>query len=404
VDDYLDETGRGPSAITSPYGCFLEHPGLFDHKMFSVSPREAMQMDPGQRLLMHAVYEALEDAGVCNNGSVATDSRRIGTYIGDGSDDWRELQQQHGVDKYVLGGTQRSFTPGRLNHHFNWEGATFCVDSACGSTASAVGLAYRALISRDCDTAVAGGSNIIATPFWQSVLSKGGFLSTTGGCKTFRSDADGYCRGEAVGVVVLKRLEDALQDNDNIMSVICSYARNHSAETVSITRPHVATQERVYRSALHKAGLAPDDISYVEMHGTGTTAGDSAELESVVNVLAQKESRDTPLMVGAIKANLGHAEAASGISSIMKAAVMFRKGMVPPQVGIPHKLGDYACLKQGSILIPGEAVPYTRQSVGRKRRMMVNNFDAAVCVLLGLFFRASANLCCHSREGTAPSF
>lgn len=277
--------------------------------MFNVSPREAMQMDPGQRLVMHAVYEALEDAGVANNGSVATDSKRIGTYIGDGSDDWRELQQPHGVDKYILQGTQRSFTPGRLNHHFKWEGATFCVDSACGSTASAVGLAYRALVNRDCDTAIAGGSNIIATPFWQSALSKGGFLSTTGGCKTFRGDADGYCRGEAIGVIVLKRLEDALHDNDNIISVIRSYARNHSADTVSITRPHVPAQERVYRRVLQKAGLEPNDISYVEMHGTGTTAGDSAELESVVNILAQKGERETPLVVGAIKANLGHSEA-----------------------------------------------------------------------------------------------
>ncbi|RYP11137.1 hypothetical protein DL765_007886 [Monosporascus sp. GIB2] len=377
ADDYLDETGRGFNAITTAYGCFLERPGLFDHKMFNVSPREAIQMDPGQRLLMHAVYEALEDAGVANNGTVATDSRRIGTYIGDGSDDWRELQQQHGVDKYILQGTQRSFTPGRLNHHFKWEGATFCVDSACGSTASAVGLAYRALVNRDCDTAIAGGSNIIATPFWQSALSKGGFLSTTGGCKTFRADADGYCRGEAIGVIVLKRLEDALQDNDNIISVIRSYARNHSADTVSITRPHVPTQERVYRSVLHKAGLEPNDISYVEMHGTGTTAGDSAELESVVNILAQKGARETPLVVGAIKANLGHSEAASGISSIMKAAIMFRKGVIPPQVGIPQKLGDFACLEQGSILIPGGPVPYTRQSVGKKRTMIVNNFDAA---------------------------
>ncbi|KAI0202479.1 putative polyketide synthase [Astrocystis sublimbata] len=377
ADEYFDESGRGPRAITASHACFLDQPGLFDHKMFNVSPREAMQMDPGQRLLMHAVYEALEESGVCNNGSVAMDSKRIGTYIGDGSDDWRELQQQHGIDKYILQGTQRSFTPGRLNHHFKWEGATFCVDSACGSTASAVGLAYRALISRDCDVAIAGGSNIIATPFWQSVLSKGGFLSTTGGCKTFRGDADGYCRGEAVGAIVLKRLEDAIHDNDNIVSVIRSYARNHSAEAVSITRPHVGTQERVYRRVLHQAGLEPNDISYVEMHGTGTTAGDSAELESVVNILGHKSVRDSPLLVGAIKANMGHSEAASGISSIMKAAMMFGKGVVPPQVGMPHKLGDFDFLKHGTVVIPGEPVPYSHQSIGNKRRMIVNNFDAA---------------------------
>nr|A0A455M7S4.1 RecName: Full=Non-reducing polyketide synthase atnG; Short=NR-PKS atnG; AltName: Full=Arthripenoid biosynthesis cluster protein G [Arthrinium sp.]AYO60880.1 NR-PKS AtnG [Arthrinium sp.] len=377
ADDYLDETGRGSSAITTAYGCFLENPGLFDHKMFNVSPREAMQMDPGQRLLLHGVYTALEDAGLVTGSSTAADNKRISTYIGDGSDDWRDLQSQHGVDKYIVQGTQRSFTPGRINHHFKWEGATWLVDAACGSTASAVGLAYRALINRDCDTAVAGGANIIATPFWHSALSKGGFLSKTGGCKTFRADADGYCRGEAVGVVVLKRLEDALQDNDNIVSVIRGYSRNHSADTVSITRPHVPAQMRAYQAVLHNSGLEPEDISYVEMHGTGTTAGDSAELESIVNVLAQKNTRETPLVVGAIKANLGHSEAASGISSLIKASLTFRKGMVPPQVGIPEKMGSFACLDHGTVHVPGAPVSFTRESVGKTRAMVMNNFDAA---------------------------
>ena len=266
-------------------------------------------MDPGQRLLMHTTYEALEDAGIVTNGTLATYSKRISTFIGDGSDDWRELQQPLGVDIYIVQGTQRAFTPGRLHHHFGWEGANFSVDSACGSGASAVGMAYRALVSRECDTAIAGASNIIATPFWQSALSKAGFLSTTGGCKTFQENADGYCRGEAVGVMVMKRLEDALQDNDIIVSVIRGYARNHSAETHSIMHPHSQTQQRLYRTLLNKAGLEPNDISYVEMHGTGTTAGDSSEIESVGNVFAMDGSRERPLVVGAIKANVGHSEA-----------------------------------------------------------------------------------------------
>ncbi|KAM7216845.1 hypothetical protein V8F06_007822 [Rhypophila decipiens] len=381
-DSYLDPSAKSPWSITTPFGAFLENPGKFDYKFFNVSPREAMQMDPGQRLLMHAVYEALEDAGVTNDGTLATDPRRIGTYVGDASDDWRELQmvQPSGVDKYTLQGTQRSFTPGRINHHFRWSGATFSVDSACGSSASAVGLAYRGLVERDIDTAIAGGSNIIATPFWQSVLSKGGFLSPTGGSKTFREDADGYCRGEAIGAVVMKRLEDAVRDGDNIVAVIRGYARNHSGEAVSITRPEVGAQERVYRTLLHQTGLTAADISYVEMHGTGTTAGDEAELTSVGNVLARKGERDAgeKLLVGAIKANLGHSEAASGISSIMKAAMMFRKGVVPPQPGIPAKLAKYAALENSEIYIPGEVVPYTRESLGgKKRTLMVSNFDAA---------------------------
>ena len=268
-------------------------------------------MDPGQRLLMHATYEALEDAGVATNGTLSTDNKRISTFVGDCMDDWREIQPPVGVDIYMVQGTQRAFTPGRINHHFKWEGATLSLDSACGSSASAVGMAYRSLVNRHCDTAVAGGANIIATPFWQSAMSKGGFLSPTGGCKTFREDADGYCRAEAVGVMVLKRLEDAIADNDRIDAVITGYARNHSAETVSITRPHCKTQERVYQGALHDAGLQPHDISFIEAHGTGTTAGDGAELESIASVFGRPDSRESPVVVGAVKANIGHSEAVS---------------------------------------------------------------------------------------------
>jgi acyl transferase domain-containing protein len=291
------------------YGCFLEHPGLFDHKLFNVSPREAIQMDPGQRLLLHTTYEALEDAGITANGTHSTDAKRVSTFIGVGADDWRELHQSLGVDSHWIHGNERAFGPGRLNHYFKWEGATFCVDSACASAATAMALAFKALINRDCDTAIVGGANIIATPFWHSALSRGGFLSLTGGCKTFREDADGYCRGEAVGVLVLKRQDDALQDNDKVVSVIRGYARNHSAESTSITHPHARTQERLYRSLLHKTGLEPHDIGYVEFHGTGTTAGDSTELESISNVFTKTGSRQKPLVVGAIKANIGHSEA-----------------------------------------------------------------------------------------------
>jgi acyl transferase domain-containing protein len=268
-----------------------------------------MQMDPAQRLLLHTTYEALEDAGVITNGSRATDAKRISTFIGMGSDDWKEVQESIGVGIHWVQSTQRAFAPGRISHHFKWEGPTFSVDSACGSAATAVGMAFKALMNRDCDTAIAGGSNIITTPFGHSAFSRGGFLSPTGACKTFREDADGYCRGEAVGVLVLKRVDDALQDNDNIISVIRGYARNHSAESTSMVHPHSKTQERLYRSLLQKTGLKPHDIHYVECHGTGTKAGDSAELESISNVFSKPGSRKKPLLVGAVKANLGHSEA-----------------------------------------------------------------------------------------------
>lgn len=307
----MNQPKNAKNIITAPYGCFLDHPGHFDHKLFNYSPREAIQMDPAQRILLHTTYEALEDAGMTTNGSRATSAKRINTFIGLGGDDWREVHEALGVDILWPQGNQRAFTPGRLHHYFKWEGATFCVDSACGSSASAVGLAFQALINRECDTAIAGAANVIATPFWHSALSRGGFLSPTGGCKTFRDDADGYCRGEAVAVLVLKRLEDAERDNDNIISVIRGYARNHSAETTSLTHPHAKTQERLFRSILNSTNLEPQDIDYVEFHGTGTIAGDSVELESVSNVFAHPDTRQKPLLAGAIKANLGHSEAVS---------------------------------------------------------------------------------------------
>jgi acyl transferase domain-containing protein len=170
-----------------------------------------------------------------------------------------------------------------------------------------------ALRNRECDTAVAGGGNIIASPFWNSTLSKAGFLTNTpGGCKTFREDADGYCRAEAVGVVVLKRLEDAIHDNDSIIAVLRSYACNHSADAVSLTRPDAGTQKRLYSQALHRAALQETDITYVEMHGTGTVAGDSAEMQSVVDVFGKGRTENSPLLVSSLKANIGHSEAVSG--------------------------------------------------------------------------------------------
>jgi acyl transferase domain-containing protein len=195
----------------------------------------------------------------------------------------------------------------------------------------------------------------------------------------------------------LKRLDDALQDNDNIISVIRGYARNHSADATSIIHPHVQTQERLFRSLLHKTGLSPNDIEYVECHGTGTTAGDSAELESIANVFAKVGSREKPLLVGAIKANLGHSEAvrfdskmsnkrgltnslqAAGILSLIKGAMVLKKEVIAPQVGMPQKLGHYPCLENGQILVPGDQIPFSSPTAGQgRRRILVNNFDAAV--------------------------
>lgn len=311
IDAHLDPTGALKNSLKSPWGCFLEDPGLFDHRLFNISPREALQMDPQQRLLLLTTFEAMENAGYTPSGSNSTEAKRIATYMAQVTDDWRSVNECQGIDVYYIPGITRAFTPGRLNYHFKWKGASHSIDSACSGSATAVQLAASALLSRECDTAVAGGVSILAAPGVWSGLSYGGFLSPTGNCKTFREDADGYCRGEAAGVVVLKRLEDAAADNDNILAVISASSRTYSAHAASITQPHAETQVDLYKRVLRDAGLKATEIGYVEMHGTGTQTGDSTEMRSVVEVFGKDRTKSNPLVLGAVKANVGHGEAVS---------------------------------------------------------------------------------------------
>ena len=273
-----------------------------------MSPREVAQTDPGQRLLLLTTYEALEMAGYSPSGSPSYVSERIGTFFGQTLDDYREANASQDIEMYYVTGGIRAFGPGRLNYHFKWEGPSYCVDAACSSSALSIQMAVASLRSHECDTAVAGGTNVLTGSDMYSGLSRGSFLSPTGSCKTFDNDADGYCRGEGVGTVVLKRLDDAITEGDNIQAVIKSAVTNHSAHASSITHPHAGAQQKLMRQVLREAHLEPADIDYVEMHGTGTQAGDATEFSSVTKVLSDP-SLDNPLYVGAVKANVGHAEA-----------------------------------------------------------------------------------------------
>lgn len=266
-----------------------------------MSPREAKAVDPTQRILLMVAYEALERGGYSDHKG-----RRIGTFFGQATDDYRETNASQNIDLYYVPGGMRAFGPGRLNYHFKWEGPSYSIDTACSASAAALEFAYNALLSGDCDMTLAGGGNLLSGPQMYAGLSRGGFLSPTGGCKTFADGADGYCRGEGVGVVVLKRLDDAIADGDNIQAVIGGIATNHSAHAVSITHPHSSTQEKLYKRVLKQALVKPEGVQYVEMHGTGTQAGDMTEVESVTNVFGQR--REWPLYIGSVKANVGHSE------------------------------------------------------------------------------------------------
>lgn len=226
LDEYFvaghDQNKLSPQcSINSRFGCFMERPGSFDARLFRISPREAIFMDPGHRQFLMSACDALETAGYSNSRSNDIDSRRIGVYYGQSSDDWNSVAHHaKGCDAYTLQGTQRAFGAARIAFHMNWEGPTYSVDSACATSLSCLHLACLSLLSHDIDMAVSGAANIISYPHSLSALSRAGILSKTGNCKTFRDDADGYCRADFVGAVVLKRLEDAVAQNDNILAYV----------------------------------------------------------------------------------------------------------------------------------------------------------------------------------------
>ncbi|KAF2752236.1 polyketide synthase PksA [Sporormia fimetaria CBS 119925] len=378
---HCDPSGKGKNKSHTPYGCFIDNPGLFDPRFFNMSPREAAQTDPMGRLALVTAYEALEMAGYVPNRTASTNLRRIGTFYGQTSDDWREINAAENVDTYFITGGVRAFAPGRINYFFKFSGPSFSIDTACSSSLAAIQLACTSLWAGDCDTACAGGLNVLTNPDIFAGLSKGQFLSKTGSCKTYDNDADGYCRGDGCGTVILKRYEDAIADKDNILGCILGAATNHSAEAVSITHPHAGAQEFLYKKVLADSGVDAHDISYVEMHGTGTQAGDGIEMTSVSNVFAPRHRQrraDQPLHLGAIKANIGHGEAASGINSLVKVMMMMQKNAIPPNVGIKGVMNKTfpKDLEKRNVNIDTVAVPWPRDGE-KKRKVFLNNFSAA---------------------------
>lgn len=377
INEFFSATHKGRCTTNSRYGCFIDRPGAFDARFFNISQREALLMEPCHRLWLMCVYEALEMSGYSQGRTRVTDPNRIGAFFGQSVDDWRANSHQLGCDAYNMQGMQKAFGPGRVNFHFKWEGPTYQVDSACASSASAITMACHQLLSRECDMAVAGGSTIMSSPHTFSALSRAGVLSTTGGCKTYRDDADGYCRGDFSGCVVLKRLEDAIAANDNVLAVVASSGRNHAGNAPSITTSDAGAQERLFRQVLRKAQVAPEEISYVEMHGTGTQVGDLAEMTAVANTFKRAKGDNEPLRVGAVKANVGHTEAAAGIASLLKLVLSLQEEFLPPVANMPHKLNPkFPDLKALKIEIPSQRAEF-KYNPEKRRRMILNNFDAS---------------------------
>ncbi len=385
IQEFFSATHDSFCSTSAQFGCFIDRPGAFDARFFNISHREALLMEPCHRLWLVSVYEALEMAGYSQDRTRQTDPNRIGVFFGQSVSDWKATTHHRGCNSYDLQGVQRAFGPGRVNYHFKWEGPSYNIDSACASSASAITLACQNLLSGEVDMAVAGGANAISSPHAFSELSRAGVLSLTGNCKTYRDDADGYCRGEFSDAVVLKRVEDAITANDNILAVIAASARNSSGNASSITSSDAGAQQRLFRQVLCKACVAPEEVAYIEMHGTGTQVGDLAEMTAVINTFKRPNGDEEPLRVGALKANIGHSEGAAGVASLLKCVLALQKELIPPVANMPHKLNpNFPNLRSSNVEIPAHSVEF-KACKDKKRRIVLNNFDAAggiTCLLI----------------------
>ena len=341
---------------------------------------QAEQTDPMHRLALVTAYEALEMAGYAPNRTPSTNLKRVGTYYGQASDDWRELNAGQNIGTHAVPGGERAFANGRINYFFNFGGPSFNIDTACSSGLAAVNAACSALWAGEADTVIAGGLSVITNPDNYCMLGKGHFLSKTGQCKVWDKGADGYCRADGIGSVIIKRLEDAEADNDNIIATILASATNHSAEAISITHPHAGAQKDNYNQVMQDAGVNPLDVSYIELHGTGTQAGDAVESESVADVFAPLTPRrrsDQRLHLGAVKSNIGHAEAAAGIASLLKVLLVHQKNQIPPHVGIISEINPIISkdLEKRNVGLTMEITPRPKLE-WKTRYSVVNSFGA----------------------------
>ena len=335
-------------AGTTRWGSFLSDVDAFDAEFFEISPREAAKMDPQQRLLLEVAWEALEHAGLPPSSLRRS---QTGVFAGACVSEYGYLASTDlgQVDAWSNTGGALSIIANRLSYFLDLRGPSVAVDTACSSSLVAVHLACQSLRMRDSELAIAAGVNLLLSPAIFRGFDQAGALSTTGRCHAFDAAADGFVRGEGCGVVVLKRLSDALRDGDRVLAVVRGSALNQDGRSNGLMAPNPAAQTAVLRAAYANAGVPPHEVDYVETHGTGTLLGDPIEARALGTVLGRGRPENSPLLIGAIKSNLGHLEAAAGIAGFIKAVLAVQRGHIPPNLGFqspnPHIPFDQMRLK-----------------------------------------------------------
>ncbi len=330
-----DPDPLAPGKVSTRWGAFLDGIHSFDAAFFDISPREAARMDPQQRLLLEVAWDALEDASQ-DPSRLAGSAAGVFVGVHSHSNDYWTLQAERpgSLDAYAGTGTSHSVLAGRLSYQLDLRGPSLAVDTACSSSLVALHLAAQALRTRECDLALAAGVNVILAPEFTVAASRMQMLAADGRCKTFDDRADGFVRGEGCGVVVLKRLSDAVAAGDPIRAIVRGSAVNQDGRTNGLTAPNGRAQEALIRRALELAGVAPEELGYVEAHGTGTPLGDPIEMEALGAVMGS--GRPASCLVGSVKTNLGHLEGAAGIAGVIKTVLALQHGAVPAHLHFRH--------------------------------------------------------------------
>jgi len=372
VDRFYDAEPGIVGKTIAKRGGFIDGIDQFDPQFFGISPREAPYIDPQQRLLLETAYEAIEDAGMVLDLDKGTD---VGVFVGISHNDYQGLQHTStdrvGISSHTPTGSAHSIAANRISYCLNLSGPSIAMDTACSSALTAVHVACEHINAGHCKTALAGGVTIMITPDGFIGFSQAGMLSPEGKCKVFDASANGFVRGEGAGVVLLKKLSDAIADGDPIHAVIKGSAVNSDGHTTGISLPSAEAQARLVRDACVLAGVKPTEIGYVEAHGTGTAVGDPIEAHALAEALCADRTAENPLFVGSVKTNLGHLETASGIAGLVKAALVLKPGRIPANLHFenPNPHIDFAALKL-HVSKANEEFPET----GATRMAGVNSF------------------------------
>ncbi|KAI0828782.1 polyketide synthase-like protein [Hypoxylon sp. FL0890] len=332
VNGFYHRDDNRAGTMSADGGYFLsEDVRQFDNSFFGINNLEATYMDPHQRKLLEVAYECFESAGLSMDDISGT---KTGVYVSNFTVDYTNMhfRDPDYLHRYSSTGSNMAIIANRISHVFNLQGPSLSLNTACSSSLYCLHTAVRAIEAGDCENAIVAGANLIMSPEQHLETMKGGVLSRTSSCHTFDESADGYGRAEGVNAVYLKRLSSALKDGDKIWGVIRGTAVNSNGKTPGIAQPSADLQEEVIRKAYSNAKLSFADTDYIECHGTGTSRGDVIEVEALGRCFAPREGY--PLLVGSVKTNFGHSEAASGLTSLIKVLLAFEHAKIPPSYGV----------------------------------------------------------------------